>query len=369
MIEILETGLIYRNPKPHVHSIHATFPSVAVFPDGEMLATLVLGEAFEAANCHVHVARSRDQGATWQMEGRLYPGTRTRLTSDSCRLTILPDGEVVVFMVRHDRTEHPEDGLANPATMGFAPTELLLLRSTDRGHTWTKPRTLHPPLAGPSFELCCPITLLRDGRWILPTSTWPGWDGHCPSGIRLVAFISGNKGRTWPRYMDVMSDPEDRFFFWESKVVEFPDQTLLDVVWLHDRAESKDHPNHYTLSHDHGRTWTPRQSTALQGQTLTPFVLPDSRVLSVYRRMDEAGLWATVSHLEGDRWINEESAPIWGQQATGLTGSMKNMAHNFAVLRFGAPCITRLPDGVVFVSFWCYEDCVSNIRWYKLRVY
>ena len=44
------------------------------------------------------------------------------------------------------------------------------------------------------------------------------------------------------------------------------------------------------------------------------------------------------------------------------------MAQNFNVLKFGAPCITRLPDGIVIVAFWCYEDCVSSIRWFKLKV-
>jgi hypothetical protein len=44
------------------------------------------------------------------------------------------------------------------------------------------------------------------------------------------------------------------------------------------------------------------------------------------------------------------------------------MVENFQVLRFGAPCITALPDGTLFVAFWGYEDCVSNIRWFKLRI-
>ncbi|MBI3987326.1 MAG: exo-alpha-sialidase [Lentisphaerae bacterium] len=368
MIEILGTGLIYRNPKPHVHGIHATFPSVGIFPDGEMLATLVLGEAFEAANCHAHLARSRDGGETWQMEGPLYPGTRRRLTSDACRLTVLPDGEAVAFMVRADRTDHPEEGLANPKTMGFVPTELLMLRSSDRGRTWTKPRKFRPPLEGPSFELCCPMTPLSDGRWILPTSTWPGWNGDCPNGIRLVAFVSRNKGRTWPATMDVMSDPQSRYFYWESKIVEFPDKTLMDVAWVYDRTAAKDLPNQYALSRDGGKTWTAPQSTGLSGQTLTPFLLEDSRILSVYRRMDESGLWANVSHLEGDRWVNDETVSIWGSRVSGLTSTTNDMAHNFNVLRFGAPCISRLADGTLFMAFWCYEDCVSNIRWYKLKV-
>ena len=65
-------------------------------------------------------------------------------------------------------------------------------------------------------------------------------------------------------------------------------------------------------------------------------------------------------------WVNQEALPLWGSQATGLTTSSTDMAHNFNVLRFGAPCLTRLAGGEVFVAFWCYEDCVSMIRWFKL---
>ena len=91
-------------------------------------------------------------------------------------------------------------------------------------------------------------------------------------------------------------------------------------------------------------------------------------MLLVYRRIDRPGLWANLSHLEGDRWVNDDEAPIWGAAAQRLTGDSDNMVQNFQVLRFGAPCVARLNDGTIFVAFWCYEDCVSVIRWYKLSI-
>ena len=66
-IECLNTGLIYRNPKPHLRSVHAYFPSVVVLCEDEMLATLVLGSAFESVDFHVHLARSTDGGETWYL--------------------------------------------------------------------------------------------------------------------------------------------------------------------------------------------------------------------------------------------------------------------------------------------------------------
>ena len=367
-IKCTGTGLIYRNPKTHVRSVHAYFPSVVPMANGELLATLVLGEAFESSNCHTNVARSTDNGETWQLEGPIYPGTTDRLTSDASRITALPDGEVVAFMVRADRSDHPDEGLTNPENLGFVPTELVILRSKDYGHTWTAPTVFTPPLVGPSFELCSPITPLRDGRWLLPTHTWHGWDGECPNGLKMVAFVSHDRGQTWPEYVDVMVDPEQHVLYWESKIVELADGRLLSAAWAYDRVAAEDQLNQYAISHDGGKSWSPPRSTGLKGQTLTQFLLDDGRVLCVYRRMDETGLWANLSHLEGDEWVNDSCAPLWGAQTAGLTSTSENMVQNFHVLRFGAPCITRLPDGTIFVAFWCYEDCVCNIRWFKLQI-
>jgi len=366
-IKCLKTGLIYRNPKPHVRSIHAYFPSVALMANGEMLATIVLGEAFEAANIRTYVCRSTDSGETWTLEGVIYPGTPDRLTSDAARITPLPDGEVVAFIMRHDRSGHPDEGLASQETLGFVPTELLLSRTLDFGRTWSTPKLFQPPLVGPSFEICCPIIPLKDGRWILPTETWHGWDGYCPNGIKMIAFVSHDRGRTWPDYMEVMKEPAGKVFFWESKITELPDGRLLAVAWAYDDVAKKDRPNQYALSTDGGKSWSAPMSTGLYGQTLTPHLLEDGRILCVYRRMDKPGLWVNISSLMGNRWINEAELPLWGQQAQGLTAETANMTHNFNVLRFGAPSITRLLDGTIFVAFWCYEDCVSNIRWFKIK--
>jgi hypothetical protein len=367
-ITIENTGLVYRNPIPHVRSVHAYFPSVACLDNGDMLATVVLGEAFEAANLRTHLCRSTDGGETWVHEGPLYPGTDDRLTSDACRITPLPDGGAVAFMVRHGRDDYPNEGLSNADTLGFVPTELLLLRTSDGGISWSGPSTLTPPLVGPSFELCSPITVLSDGRWVLPTSTWPGWDGDCPNGIRMIGMVSHDQGATWPEYWNVMNEPEGQIFFWESKIIELADGRLMAIAWVYDADEAKDRPNHFSLSSDGGTTWSRPISTGIIGQTMTPYPLADGRVLSVYRRMDEPGLWADVARIENDQWVSESSAPLWGHQVGGLTSQSDDMVHNFNVLRFGAPCVTQLSDGALFVAFWCYEDCVSEVRWIKLRV-
>ena len=51
------------------------------------------------------------------------------------------------------------------------------------------------------------------------------------------------------------------------------------------------------LSGDNGRTFGAPRSTGLIGQTTTPFHLGDNRLLCVYRRKDELGLWAVLARI------------------------------------------------------------------------
>ncbi len=369
LINNLDTGIIYRNPKPYLRSVHAYFPSVIVISGNELLATMVLGSAFESVDFHVHLARSLDSGKTWKMEGVLYESSGNTPTTETCRITRMPDGEIIALISTFDRSD-PEEGLTNHETLGFVPTEFVLLRSGDDGHTWIGPEPITPPLVGPAFEICCPILPLKDGRWLLPTSTWKGWDGDCPNGMKAVAFHSDDKGKTWPEYVDVMDNHTDHIIYWEQKIIELEGDRLLSVSWGYNEESGEDTPNQYAVSEDGGKHFGKPQSTGLLGQTLTPIRLDDGRILCIYRRMDKPGLWANISRIEGDRWINEADAPLWGARAEGLLkkGPTENMATDFNVLKFGAPCAVLLPGGDVFAAFWCVEDCVSNIRWFRFSI-
>ncbi|MCX7706295.1 MAG: glycoside hydrolase [bacterium] len=367
MIKIVDTGVLYSNSVPHVKSIHAYFPSVVQIPDGKLIAVYALGEAFEALNLHTHYSFSSDCGKTWHYAGQIQNKIRGKLTSDTSRITIGPDREIVVLMNVYDRTEHLEEGLTNPETIGFVPTKFYLIRSFDDGKTFNKPQPINTPIEGPSFELCSSIIVISDGTWILPTSTWRAWDGRCPSGMKAIVLISKNKGKTWQDYAVVMDAYEKGITFWESKIIEMPGRKLLAVAWAYDLKNKRDLPNQYSISTDCGKTWSEPKSTGLFGQTLTPVLLKNGKILSAYRRMDKPGLWANVSRIEKDKWINEYEMPIWGTNLANLTGKTRNPSIDFRVLKFGAPSMIRLNDGTIFLTLWCYENCISIIRWFKIR--
>lgn len=368
MIKSISTGLIYRNPNPHLSSKQAYFPSVVLMENGEMLAAFVIGQAFESVDIRTYISRSKDMGETWSDPELLLKEQPNKLLTDGSRITSVPGGEIVAMVHQCHREDHPDGGFANPENLGFIRTDMVLARSTDFGHTWNVSKPLEAPLVGPSFELCSPIMVFKDGRWIWPTSTWRNWEGYEPNGMKMVAWVSHDKGKTWPEFMDVMDGNAEKVIHWESKVIELKSGPLLSVAWAYDEAQGKDLPNRYTISRDGGATWLSPRSTNIQGQTMAIVELPDERLLTVYRRMDKPGLWTSISKIEGDNWINLDEAALWGSNEKGLQNKSENMVHDFNELKFGAPCITLLPDNSVHVAFWCYEKMVSNIRWFKFTV-
>ena len=80
----MSTGIVYRNPKPYLRSIVAYQPSLMVLSEIEILSTFDVGEAVESVDYHTMAARSRDGGATWELEGPLIPNPPPR-TSHTVR--------------------------------------------------------------------------------------------------------------------------------------------------------------------------------------------------------------------------------------------------------------------------------------------
>ena len=308
---MIETGLIYRNPKPHLYSRQASFPSLALLPNGEMLAAFGVGAGFESADNHTELSRSLDGGRSWTLAGAVFNEGAARPTSSNVRISRMPDGELVANGIRAARWREDE-GLSNPETQGFVETELIMCRSADEGRTWMGPAVIAPPLVGPAFEVCSPI---------LPLS--------------------------------------------EQKLIDLGDGRPLAVCWTHDLTAGADRQVHYALSSDNGRSFGPPRPTGLHGQTSTPVALGDGRLVCVYRRTDKPGLWAAYARISGDAWLNEGELALWGHVEAGAANIVggENLSRAFTTLKFGLPAGLVLPDGRVFIAFWCVEECLYVIRW------
>ena len=267
----LNTGLVYRNPMPHLHSRHAYFPSLVELPDGDLVAAMDIGSAFEAVDMRSYVCRSSDGGKTWSPPQMIFePDVSVHPVSTTCRISRMPDGELVGATCLFDRTR-TNKALGNPATEGFVHTQMAIVRSRDAGQTWSLPEPIRPAIDWHHFETCSPVFAAARGRWILPSSIWNDWDGRCPHGeARAIAFVSDDGGRTWPKLASVMDGSRDRITAWEQKMITLSDGRLMALCWCYDYKTKANIWNRYTFSTDNGETFGPPLDTPLHGETCTP---------------------------------------------------------------------------------------------------
>ena len=366
-MRILDTGLVYANPKPHLHTRHAFHPTLVDLGGGELLCGYDVGAAVEGLDYRTYRSRSRDDGATWNPEGPLLADRYVDGYTHSVRLSAAGGG-LVGFGGLHRRADRTQ-GLVNRETQGMVPMDLILVRSDDRGASWSEPETIDVPLDGPSYEICHAVVDLPDGRWLAPTATWAGWDGSLPEGAKTVVLISADHGRTWPEHAVMFDGTAEGVEHWEVSVVPLDGDRVLAVCWVFHGESGTHRPNRYALSSDGGRSFAPPAELGLRGQTCKALALRDGRLLFVYRRDDRPGLWATLSTLGDAGWRHQQDLPLWsgGLAHSGMTGA-SGSSDELAALKFGFPQMIERGGGEVLVVFWCFEDWSTRIRWIRLDV-
>jgi len=363
-IDKLETGLVFRNYRPDVRSLHAWHPTLVILRDGQFLAGFDMGQAVASLDYRSYTSRSSDGGRTWSPPARIFEDEDDRLQRHGVRLWGVRDGSIVGVGMRAYPT-HEEEEAWSRETFGQRPHELIRLRSRDEGRTWEGPTVIEPPLEGP-FEVCHTVVELADGRWAWPMSITRRWDGSAPDGVRAIALVSHDEGRTWPECMTLLDGYAQGIMHLECSLIQLPDGRLLSCAWAFDVASGTSQTLSYAISADGQKFGEPRP-TGIRSETSKLLSLGDEHVLCVYRRTDRPGLWVNLVRIDGDSWENLGEAPLWEGADSKMFGQ-RSSSEELAALAFGFPQPHLLPDGDVMVLFWCREDCVHNIRWVRFSV-
>jgi hypothetical protein len=346
-----------------VKAVHAWHPTLISFGHERLLATFDLGQAVEGLDYRTYSCFSKDGGKSWSPPTPLFSDPHPRRSTHTIRPARLADGSLVAVGGRHFRDDDSE-GICNRANMGHVEMELFLLRSDDEGKTWRGPEPIVPPLIGPAFEVAHGIVESPDGRWLWPTSTWKGWNGDAPNGMKAVAFVSYDRGKTWPEYIDIFDGRRERVIHFEQSVVVLRDKRLLACAWALDEVTGRTRDVVYSISED-GRRFSPPHSTCLPAETSKLVALPDGRAVCFFRSLDEAGLGAASIAAVGNQWRTERRITAWQGTRTAMLGE-RNAADELGGLKLGYPSPVLLPEGVVLCAFWCRVDEVNEIRWVRL---
>ena len=368
IIEYLEGGILYENPKPHVHSRHGCFPGVVQLPSGDLLALLVIAEAFEAPNGTTHVARSGDLGRTWQWEGPLYDKSILGFeTTDTFKPTVLSNGTLIAAGYRFYRHDL-EQGIGIPETGGILPGDCVVAFSGNEGRTWSVPEVIlrsRPEL----LETSGPCLELRSGDIVEVAALFPMPDGTHPSGRLGVVLRSWDKAKTWDDRTVFYRSEKGNIIPYEPRVTQMEDGRLVVMVWAYDADAGAHHPNQVVVSHDDGRTWSGPIDTGHMGQASNLMSLGGDLLATIHaHRGSDPGVYVRVVDFRGDRWNPLEEAVIYGAGSRRQTRAGQAPSEMFTSLRFGQPSLLRLSSGEFLAYHWVIEDGQGKIRLHRLRL-
>lgn len=357
---LIDAGTIYREAR----GLQGYYPRVVRLAERELLASFVASSAIESPDSHPRLTRSTDGGATWTDEGPVDPSARARYTETGF-LSAAPDGTLLCLGSRWARD--PARPLVHPTTLGMAPNEPVLRRSSDGGRSWSAPEVLPRPYPAP-LEIATGLTALHDGTLLFSCATWREWDGSCPWGHRVTSMRSTDGGATWHGPIDIFHDPSSRVGCWEGRIAQLGAELLVATCWAHDWKTDADVPNRFALSRDAGRSWQPAAATPVLGQTGWPLRLTDTCLLFVYNhRRPPVGVRAQLAAVEGDRWVTLCDGEIWSPQDR-RTGEIADGQYAVTGFQFGAPSALRLSADSVLVVYWCVINGRAGINWARARL-
>jgi sialidase-1 len=335
MIELVESHVVYENPKPMLRSRHGYFPGLVQLHSGELLALFVMGEAFESVDLTTYVSRSGDLGRTWQLQGPLFDKSReARPTSDFLKPQVLRDGSLIALGYRFHRDD-PQQPIAIVETDGALPGDDVVSFSSDEGRTWTEPKVI--PRSTPELvELPSRAIQLHSGDIVATGGLFKMPDGTNPSGQFGVLLRSTDNGRTWDDRVHYFESAGKTVAAYESHLAELQAGRVVAICWAFDITAGTYLHNQVTVSHDNGYTWSAPIDTGIQAESANLLYLGGERLLSIHsHRGREVGLYVRLVDFTGDRWRPLEEKLIWGAGMGQQTKDGQSFFEFAGSIRFG----------------------------------
>ena len=270
------------------------------------------------------------------------------------------------------RFEANSKQLFDPESEILQRPEMLLFWSEDQGRTWSPPQVV--PVGLPPEKYTCNgtsgVEQLAPDRWMYPLETWKpeGYSG--PPDQKAAAVFSTDSGMTWGEFTVIADDLSGALLWWDLTCTVLPDSSIYGMFWVHKYGTSEDANNHWIISKDSGRTWSPPRPTNLRGQVCCPIALSDGRIATIYNfRHDPQGIRiALTADLETYDVENELVVFDAGAEASLGTPDSENFLAEHLLIGFGKPGGVTLPDDDLMIYFWCTSAGVTHTRWVRLRI-
>lgn len=371
MIKIINEGILYCNQRPGYESIHAHFPFIEQLSKEELICFYSRGSAMTSADKVVAKLRSTDGGNTWKEEGVVRDPSRDdkKFCYYHGAATKLKNGKLIAVLTRFDRS-NPDELMWDPETGGYPDPDIVVLRSEDNGHLWSKPEIVPFP-EGMIGNHAGTIIELDDKNLMLNFETWKHSGDSEAAKQKSLALISENEGKSWDNVITVADGSRENINYFDQRITKLGNGRLLALFWTHDMKTDKDLMVHRSISDDNGRTWSGPEPTNINGAVTYPVKLDDGRLLAVYvlRHGGKPGIMAALSDDEGKSWDLADQVRLWDASGRDIIGIKKEgELEQMLGFAFGMPHAKLLSNGDIMSCFWCTSASITHIRWCRLRV-
>ena len=299
----------------------ASDPWVTISPDGTALQIALTFDFLLDANQAILVSRSSNEGDTWSEPIVVHADTDPTVADDKETITADPHDARFVYAV-WDRLEFTD---TTQAVLTRGPT--VFSRTTDGGRTWERARVIYDPGLD-AQTISNQIVVLPNGdlvnllvRFLHANENSPALDD-----VTLGVIRSRDRGRTWstPTIINTLqtigiTDPKTdepvRTGDIIPNIAVDPDTGILSVVWQDARFSGRERDGiAFSQSRDGGLSWSaPVQiNKATRVQAFTPSIAVTDDAIAVtyydFRRdnRDPAVLltdyWRIISNNGGRTW-------------------------------------------------------------------
>lgn len=341
------------------------------------------------------LTRSSDGGLTWSAPEVVLPWTDTVGNWD-CGFCELADGTWLVNLTltgyfkrgikpegvswsAHPMTPEWGDWTWAYKTQGWLGTAVL--KSTDRGKTWSDPI---PVNVRPMKHGGC-----RLGCWQLPSGSilmglYGRIRGYEEEGegetTRSALVRSDDGGNNWEYYGTLAYDPASIIDYEEPAVLRLKDGRLVCFLRTHVNPSGDARNMVMVVSDDDGFTWSPPKWTNIWGYPAELIPLIDGRYLMIYGyRRPPYGVRGIVSE-DGITWdvknefvVREGGVPGRSDSerpgssrmspASGKYGSGRVDWSNPGVYQhIGYPSVVQMPDGTIVVAYHEWSDSEQPLQ-------
>lgn len=377
-LQIVDHGVIFRNPLPGHRVINCIFPAGCVLDNGEILVVARVCLAMYSREGELELFRSTDNGKTWSREGPVHDRSNDHVHYNYRvgEITQLRDASLVMKI---SRVAHEDEDvlLFNPQTGGILDSEACHTRSSDHGKSWDPPRTIHleePFESRHVYEASGRVIELNDGTWFQAFETWKHHGDPDPYDLNTYGMFSHDGGLTWGERIPIAVGRHKNRSYSHGMPTQLADGRVFISLWTARADLGEFYDLHMVRSTDATcRAWTSPKSLGIHGQSSGSVEISDGRILLIYshrEKTDQPGIKVVMSENAGDSFDASYPLVVWdayGKEALGVPKTDKYPGAHDAIA-YGAPRILRLSDRDALAIFWCTQGADTHCRWSHVRV-